>query len=55
MSYIFFYFKCAININDNFRITCRKTKMSPLNITLFTSFCIELPQGVQKACFSTKT
>ena len=33
MIYNFFYFKCAVNLNDNFRITCRKMKMTPLNIT----------------------
>ena len=29
----FFDFKCAINVNDKCRVTCRKTKMCPLNIT----------------------
>ena len=29
----FFYFKCAINLIDNCRVICRKTKMCPFNIT----------------------
>ena len=49
--YNFFYFKCTINLNENFRKTCRKTKMCPFNLTFLRKFCIELPQGVQKACF----
>ena len=34
----FFYFKCAIHLNDNFKITCRKAKMSTLKITFLHRF-----------------
>ena len=48
-----FYFKCAINLNETSRITCKKTKMRPLNTTFYINVCIEFPQGVQKTCFYT--
>ena len=38
MIYNFFDFKCGINVNDGFRITCRKTMISALNITLLGKF-----------------
>ena len=31
----FFYFRCLINLNDNYLITVKKIKVSPINITLF--------------------
>ena len=38
MIYNVFYFKCGINVNDNFRRTCKKTTKSALNITLLDKF-----------------
>ena len=37
-------FKCAINLNDNFRIICRNKSHALSNITFLHKFYIELDQ-----------
>ena len=36
--YNFFYFKCAINLNDNCRLICKRTNICPLNIMFIHKF-----------------
>ena len=50
----FFYFKCAINLSDNFRIICRKN-IVPLDITFLHKFLYRVTSGVWKACFNGKS
>ena len=52
----FFYFKCAINLNDNCRIICRKTKMSSLNVTLLYRFLYRISiKGIKSLFFTEKS
>ena len=54
MIYYFFYFKCAINLNDSCRIICRKTKMCPLNITFLHTFLYRIAIKSMKSLFLKK-
>ena len=54
MIYNFFYLKCAINLNENCRVTCRKTKMCPLNITILHKFLYGFTKRSTKYLFFKK-
>ena len=54
MIYSFFYFKCTISLNDNCRITCRKTKMCPLNITFLHKPLYRITTTILKSLFLQK-
>ena len=55
MIYNIFYFKCAINLNDNFRITWRKAKICPLNITVLYKFFYGITtRSTKRSLFSHK-
>ena len=51
MIYNFFYFKCTINLNENFRKTCRKTKMCPFNLTFLRKFLYRITTRSTKSLF----
>ena len=50
----FSYFRCAINLNDDFRITCRKTKMCILNITFSHKLLCRIARDSTKSLFLNK-
>ena len=52
--YIFLYFKCIINLNDNCRIICRKMKMCLLNITSLHTFLYRITTRKTKSLFLHK-
>ena len=54
MIYNFSYRKYAININDIFRITWKKTKMCPLNITILHKFLSRITKRSTKNLFLHK-
>ena len=49
MIYNFFYFKCTINLNENFRKTCRKTKMCPFNLSFLCKFLYRITTRSRKS------
>ena len=51
MIYNFFYFKCTINLNENFRKTCRKTKMCPFNLRFLRKFLYRITTRSTKSLF----
>ena len=50
----FFFFKCALNLNENFRITIRKTKICPLHIRFLHMFWYRITIGRAKTLFLLK-
>ena len=50
----FFFFKCAINLNENFRIAIRKTKIYPLHIRFLHMFWYRNITGRAKNLFLLK-
>ena len=54
MIYNFFYFNCKINLIDNCRVICRKTKMCPLNITFLHKFLHRIIIKSMKSSFLHK-
>ena len=50
----FFYLKCAINLNDKFRIICRKTQIYHLNITILHKFLCTITKRSTKNLFLHK-
>ena len=54
MTYIFFYFKCSVYVNDNCRIICRKMKICPFNITFLLTFLYRIAIKDMKSLFVQK-
>ena len=54
MIHKFFYFKCAINLNENCVIICRKMKLCPLNITFLHKFLYRISMMTMKRWFLQK-
>ena len=51
MTYNFFSFICAINLNDNLRITCRKTKICLFNFRFLHTFLYRITTRSTKSLF----
>ena len=51
----FFYFKCTIDLIDNIKITCRKSKMCLLNITFLHKLFYRITTRITKSLFLHKT
>ena len=54
MIYNLFYFKCAINLNGNKRITCGKAKMCLFNITFLRKLLYRFTTSSTKSLFLRK-
>ena len=54
MIYNFFCFKCGINLIDNCRIICRKTKMCHFNITFLHKFLYRITITSMESLFLQK-
>ena len=54
MIYNFFCFKCGINLTDNCRIICRKTKMCHFNITFLHKFLYRITITSMESLFLQK-
>ena len=54
MIYNFFCFKCGINLIDNCRIICRKTKMCHFNITFLHKFLYRITITSMESFFYKK-
>ena len=54
MIYSFFHFKCTVNLNGNCRITSRKTKICPFNITFLYKPLYRITTTILKSLFLQK-
>ena len=53
-SFNYFHFKCAINLRENCKIMCRKTKTCSLNITFLHKFLYRVSIRSMKSLFLSK-